>query len=459
MQNHRPLRSTGRAAAGALLLAGCAGSVFAAPPAGKAPAPEAALRAAPGRRITDQGENLKPFLLARSGGGAYLAWARKDDERTVILFAASPDGQKYGTPIRLSTEAMDLDLGAESGPQAAAAADGSLYVTWVAGSWKVPPAAMKHSGMGAPGGKGGPPPRPGNLNIFLAASHDGGKTFSPPVKVNDDAAGAEHRFPTVAVDARGAVCVTWLDKRKQTAEKSDFSRVYFARSTDGGRTFSANVDATEGQETGICHCCKLALTVDRRGGLFIAYRNDVNDMRDVFLVRSSDSGVTWTKPAPVEDVRWMIPACPFNGPSLALDAREQLHTLWMTGGDVSGSPSAGPASGAKYKVMYRRFDTRSATWSGMQFLAEGAHPRLAVQPSGTAFVAWEKEGLQLARLPAGDGQPRTLRLSAPEASVSFPTLALGTDGRLFAAWQQRGADDRWQICVTIVGGPRTTAKR
>jgi hypothetical protein len=200
---------------------------------------------------------------------------------------------------------MDLDLGAENGPHMALGPDGTVYVTWVSGSLKASKPGG-HGGHGGHGGRGGPP-RPGNLNIYLTRSTDEGKTFSPPVKVNDDPDGPEHRFPSVAVDRDGGVNVVWLDKRQGSPQKPGFSRVYFARSTDGGKTFGPNVDATAGQEYGICHCCKLSLITHPREGLFVAFRNDVNDLRDIFLVHSKDAGKTFTGPRAIEDIKWVLP--------------------------------------------------------------------------------------------------------------------------------------------------------
>jgi hypothetical protein len=111
----------------------------------------------------------------------------------------------------------------------------------------------------------------------------------------------------VAVDGAGAVYVAWLDKRKGTPERPGFSRAYFARSVDGGRSFTHNTDVSAGQDAPICHCCRVAIAVHERRGLFIAFRNDVDDLRDIFLVHSEDRGTTFTGPAPIEDTQWRVP--------------------------------------------------------------------------------------------------------------------------------------------------------
>jgi hypothetical protein len=433
------------------------------------------MRAGAAVLVTPTGDCEKPCLVARPGGGAYLAFAEREGEKTSVRFAVLDQGLRLGSPTRLSTEAMDLDLGAENGPSIAVDGTGRIYVAWVAGSYKVKGAAHgAHAAGGsttpagaagggttgaAPGrtGKGGPPPRPGNLNIYLATSTDDGKTFSAPVRVNDDPEGAEHRFPTLAIGERNTLYVAWLDKRLQSPERPDFSRVFVTRSTDGGKTFARNVDATAGQETGICHCCRIALTTHPKQGLVVSYRNDVHDMRDIFLARSADGGATFTVPKPIESYRWMIPACPFNGPSMALDAPGRLHTAWMTGAAVSGNPALGASTGATYKVMYRRADADGKFSAAPLFLAEGTHPRLVLGPDAAAYIAWDGGGIHLARISSTPGvKPLPLALVPSGRDVVFPSLTLASDGNLLLAWQRNDEDGRSQIYVSRItlGGER-----
>jgi hypothetical protein len=53
----------------------------------------------------------------------------------------------------------------------------------------------------------------GDWDVRVAASLDGGATFQPSVKANDDATCATHFHHQVATDASGNVWVTWIDNR------------------------------------------------------------------------------------------------------------------------------------------------------------------------------------------------------------------------------------------------------
>src|SRR5690606_30548117 len=76
--------------------------------------------------------------------------------------------------------------------------------------------------------------------ILFSTSHDGGRTFSTPVEVAVESeavdANGEAR-PKVAIGPAGEIFVTWT-RKGQALYTGD---IRFARSVDGGRTFSTPV--------------------------------------------------------------------------------------------------------------------------------------------------------------------------------------------------------------------------
>jgi hypothetical protein len=101
---------------------------------------------------------------------------------------------------------------------------GDLYVTW------------EDMGQGLP-------------RILFSRSSDGGKTWSDAVKVNDAEPTRDWDFtqamPTMGVAPNGRIDVAWYDVRndftfKAGDTRNGFNDVYYASSTDGGRTWSKN---------------------------------------------------------------------------------------------------------------------------------------------------------------------------------------------------------------------------
>lgn len=82
--------------------------------------------------------------------------------------------------------------------------------------------------------------RHGDADVLAARSDDAGRSWRPPVRVNDDPArtGAVQELPTLAA-AGGRVELVWLDRRRDPTHDV-VTDVHHATSTDRGATFAAN---------------------------------------------------------------------------------------------------------------------------------------------------------------------------------------------------------------------------
>src|SRR4029077_21217875 len=76
-------------------------------------------------------------------------------------------------------------------------------------------------------------------DIVLVRSTDGGQTWSPKLRVNHDAPGADQAMPNVAVDVQGRIYVAWYDWRD--AVDGDGVNAYASVSVDGGLTFGPDL--------------------------------------------------------------------------------------------------------------------------------------------------------------------------------------------------------------------------
>ncbi len=77
----------------------------------------------------------------------------------------------------------------------------------------------------------------GRLQVMVAASSDTGRTWTRPVRVNDDGGTANHSNPVIAANA-GSLVVLWNDRR---ADPNDLCfRATVAASIDGGASFLPN---------------------------------------------------------------------------------------------------------------------------------------------------------------------------------------------------------------------------
>ncbi len=80
---------------------------------------------------------------------------------------------------------------------------------------------------------------PDPLDVMFARSTDGGVTFSSPIKINDDPGTSAYQwFGTMSVAPTGRIDVVWLDTRDNPG--TNISALYYSYSQDGGTTWSQN---------------------------------------------------------------------------------------------------------------------------------------------------------------------------------------------------------------------------
>ena len=132
-------------------------------------------------------------------------------------------------------------------------------------------------------------------DIYLARSKDDGKTWSPPVQVNDVKGKANvGKASFLAVTPAGKVVVMWSDTRKATSGNEND---VFADSSLDGVTFGSDVQVNDNdaryQEdpsmaTGWTGNCK--------GAIYAVWQDFRNKKSyDIVAARSVDGGVTWSK--------------------------------------------------------------------------------------------------------------------------------------------------------------------
>ena len=81
----------------------------------------------------------------------------------------------------------------------------------------------------------------GPERIYFAKSTDGGATWSAKVEVSTAPAGVAHAFPAMAAGAAGDVRIAWMDARAANSGMDRWN-VYYRTSTNAGSSWSSEVD-------------------------------------------------------------------------------------------------------------------------------------------------------------------------------------------------------------------------
>jgi hypothetical protein len=135
----------------------------------------------------------------------------------------------------------------------------------------------------------------------LSYSSNGGKKWSKPVVLSGAPSGVEGSHPAVGPD--GTVYVSWCSGAEICVNGSAPSQIMVTKSIDGGKTWSQPVAAASlmslpatlpGNAFRINSLPTTAVN-PVNGDVYVSYAGEAKDA-NVYVARSTDGGVTWSKP-------------------------------------------------------------------------------------------------------------------------------------------------------------------
>jgi Cu/Ag efflux protein CusF len=377
---------------------------------------------APSVRVSaEKMEAAEPAVAPARDGTVYVAWVEhRGKEADVWLAHFDGEERPLAPPARVNPNTGQATAWRGDPPTLAVAPYGTIYVGWTARDEAAPHAST----------------------LYLSASRDGGRSFGPPSKVNDDTKPGVHGMHSLAVSGDGRVYLAWLDERDIKPKEADPTKapshmhtesnrvVYFASSADGGRTFSPNRRVADE----VCPCCKTSLAVGDDGRVYAAWRQVLpGNFRHIAVASSADGGQTFSPVSVVSDDRWELQGCPVSGPALSAGSPGSLRVLWYTAGEA-GKPG----------LYWSESSDGGRSFSSRLALAEtgGRGTPVLLRDAGGGFKAvWEgSDGVTPVTLLAGlsgDGRP-----SEPATLASGGALPAAAEvgGRLFVAYIGGGAD-------------------
>ena len=235
-----------------------------------------------------------------------------------------------------------------------------------------------------PGGKGDKT----RANIRFAMEDKKGG-FSPARTINEvrDAA----RFPIIEISPDGNVLLAWIDRRIDNPKPR---QLYMMKLDSDGKELTKNYSVGEG----LCECCKLGVTFANGGKTVYIVDRQVDDkqIRNHVLRKSIDGGKTFAAPVVISDDGWQVPSCPHSGPSVGRDTQGRLHVTWFTLG-------------------------RSEKEAGIYYSVSN--------DGGESFA------------------PRRLVHANTAPEILYSTLAVGNDDTVYLAWSNLDSYNRAQVFV------------
>jgi hypothetical protein len=277
-------------------------------------APEVAMLEGP--RVAGKQSADPSLAVDKATGDLLMSWVEGDSSGYLLKLARSADGGATWTaPVDVTTSKDEVKPHAEASPRLVNARN-VVGIFW--------PKQQHIRGRRFPASQ-----------MRFARSTDGGRTFLPPITVNDDTtagAPAGHTFHGATVVGDSAFMVAWLDSREameathgpaSAAHHEGSSYVFSAASHDLGATWEPGNRKFWGNA---CPCCRVSLAPVGNDVLAAWRGHFEGDVRDIVVAKL----VSDAQPERVHADNWVFPGCPHSGPGLAVEG-DDVHVAWFTG--------------------------------------------------------------------------------------------------------------------------------
>ena len=213
-----------------------------------------------------------PRIALLEGNRPIVYWGKTGGNPTLYLSIWN-DGS-FDSPIALNTNGIEPDLWSGGlGPQIAAQGDIIFLV-------------FESYGQG----------------IYCIKSDDGGQSFGNPVSVYDAPQGRVATLPSVAIDPENNPIISFIttDFSEQNA------RHEVTKSTDGGMSFpSPTIASSSASGNEVCECCPSSIGVASGNEMYLAFRNNDNNTRDIWVAKSSDGGASFPEAVDIDTSDWV----------------------------------------------------------------------------------------------------------------------------------------------------------
>ncbi len=164
---------------------------------------------------------------------------------------------------------------------------------------------------------------PGNIFSYIKDEKD---NWRQTQKINDVDTVAKEGLMALTADGENAFAV-WLDLRDQ------HNKIFGAKSSDGGKTWSKNNLIYASPDSTVCECCKPSVVM-KENDVYVMFRNWLNGNRDLYLVHSSDGGNTFEQAQKLGNGNWALNGCPMDGGGITINKNGIPQTVWNRKGMI-----------------------------------------------------------------------------------------------------------------------------
>ncbi len=260
-------------------------------------------------------------------GRVYVAWVQQAADSGWDVYLAGGTGTgAFDAPVRVNDRPGEAMVATENPPQVVVTGDGGVVVAWVTSlrpdSAVVADISVRLARSDDQGRSFGPvatfagaPTGLSRANMYYdLAAGPGGTLYLSWLDLHWYTDTVAHRTLHHVPDS--------------VPVPEDRVEFRVAASHDGGRSFSAGVVL----DTVSCICCRTAVASGPDGRVHALWRHVFDgSVRDFLAAASEDGAATFAPPVRVHQDGWVLNGCPDTGGDLVVDGSGVVHAAWYTG--------------------------------------------------------------------------------------------------------------------------------
>ena len=249
-------------------------------------------------RLTESSNNQKFPEVAIDDSYIHLAWVAINGNNKNIMYSKSDDsGESFSPPLQLNFVDDNIVAYSQSGPRVSIY-ENKVYITYM-------------------------DDRTGSWAIYLNTSENNGLTWQEEVLISDTP--YLNGYPDFEIDMDGNLHLIYYNYAANNLLEDVRYRFSFGNDINFYNSTQVGI-VDESMEP--CDCCQPDLEIDQNGNLYVAYRNNIQNYRDIFLAVKRNNQNTFSEHYQVSNFNDYIGFCPSSGPTI--DIKDNQITVGFT---------------------------------------------------------------------------------------------------------------------------------
>ena len=239
-------------------------------------------------RITNTSNDQKFPEIITDNNMIYLTWVSINGGNKNIMYSKSEDyGESFSNPIRINFLDNHIVAYGQSGPKIGVY-NNKVYITYTDN-------------------------RSGLTSIYLNISSDYGETWQEEVLISDTP--YLNMYQDFKVDNQGNLHLVYYNY----ASNYDLDDVRYRFSNANDDFYSSIVLGVVTDTMEPCDCCQPNMEIDTNGDVYVAYRNNEQNIRDTYIAVKRYNNNAFSEYFQASNLQDFIGFCPSSGPSLDIN--------------------------------------------------------------------------------------------------------------------------------------------